>query len=221
MDAHHTPLELLQARSRLKKLLPLLHEEEDGFLPFSYPALEGFLFALELALFEIDIGIWGTYLDQFLPPESLKAETLVGDIIIVHTEIQDAVDRSQYFKAHTLSVPPTLSGQNPVEHPVYHWKTGFLTGYSLIEEQLKDVSKSLKKSKRYRTARDAFQKAVMNTAIALDIKIKEDTELQHPDSQNLLSQPLFNRPLNEFLHLSLETLVFAGDLFTDVVNSID
>ncbi len=234
MDAQYTPLELLQARTRLKSKLPLLPEEEQGILHLSYPALEGFLFALQLSPFELDIGIWGPYLEQFMPSDLLNSPTFIDDVIIIYSEILDAVNQNQLFKTHTLTIPPTLCGQDPVTHPLYHWTTGCLTGFHLVEMEMKSVRNPLKKSKAYRKLRTDFQKFGVNMLMLLHIKLTENNEEPLPlngaeplndvetllENMDLLLDRLMQLPLNEFFTFTLKILSFKGDMTKEELDRI-
>ncbi|MEX2606438.1 MAG: UPF0149 family protein [Kiritimatiellia bacterium] len=199
-------LHLLQARARLREQLPILPVNENGTYPFCYPALEGYLYAVLLAPYEIDMEVWGYHLDLHLPDSCYETDGYRDDIVDVYEDIQDALMDGQYFKTHTLSIPDSIPKEDFPGHPLNHWRMGFLSGFNLVETDMKTVHKKIRKTKAFQQMKEAYVTMILKLLVLLTLKIRVDGGSTDSEHAELCNDPMLKKPLDDLFLLILESI---------------
>lgn len=169
-----TSLQLLQARARLRQDLPILPEDEDGIMSFSYPELEGFLFALFAAPYEIDWDRWTSLLDRLIPDACYNREGYQDDILMVYDDMERALLDGLYFQVHTLSISSAIPVEAFPSHPLRRWQEGFLIGFNLAKEEMEALPKRIRKRKEYRELWKNYFDTVLQLMALLKLKVLVD-----------------------------------------------
>lgn len=192
--------------------MPILPPTPEGYIPFSYPALEGFLYAMAIAPFEIDLGTWGAHLEVYLPMEDLETTDHITDITNIYFEIEDNVHKQRYFQTYTFSFPETSCADPFQQHPVWHWVQGFQTGMELVLNEIKQLPKKKRSTKAFQQARKEYETFSLQLLLLLRIKLDPEDLSKAGANPQGLEELHMDGSLKELFLFVLENLDHAGYL---------
>jgi len=133
--------QLIQSRARLRKYLPVTPKDENGVSFFNFYCLEGYIFAIQAAPIEINPEVWGGELDRLMTEDCYRDEKHADDILLLYDDMGEALEHGQTFRIHTLQIPETMTLTELYDHPLWHWISGFLKGFSLVMSELTLLSR--------------------------------------------------------------------------------
>lgn len=194
--------------------------------PFSIHSLEGFLFGVHAAPFELNMDIWGYELDRLLPDPCYEDEHHVTDILELYDDMNDALELEAFFRLHTLKLPDTLPRDELRNHPLWHWITGFFQSHVLILKELDRMAnqKQFRKNPSFHKMKKDFQKNTATFLAAIPIRLERETEVPPEDVGSAEAgaqgdrSPLLNLP--QLFETMLKGIAATAVLATQRMNDL-
>lgn len=216
MPSKTDPIKLLQARSRLRKELPLRSSEPGGKMHFNHICLEGYLFAILASPLEIGPDVWGWNLEEFLPDDCYDDDEHFEDILLLYASMEDALEQNQSFRVHSLNLPESIPPGEAGDQPLNAWIKGFATGHSLVRRELDRVA-NLKKYRKNPKIRSIFQEYRDHATLffaGLQIQLSPDTPEGGDPEIVKLQAHILSQPLNEFFNNAVQMMCEAAEIAT-------
>jgi len=166
MPGPNRSLLLFQARAILRKQLPAQPPDADGLFPYSHHCLEGYLFGIHASPIEIENHVWGWELERFLPDACYDDARHADLILALFDDMEEAISQDQLFRIHSFHIPESIPRSEFDKHPLWHWITGFLDGFSVVLSQLDGLPKKLRKTNEFRDLREEYE---LSMAICMSV----------------------------------------------------
>jgi len=208
------PIQLLQARSRLREQLPVLPGRPGKQIDFNHIALEGYLFAILVSPLEIGPDIWGFELDGYLPDACYDDENHYDDIFFLYENMEDAVEQGQTFRVHSLNLPASIPTGEIEGHPLDHWVKGFAEGHRVVLSEL-DRMANRKKHRKNPEIHDIVQEYKTHIVLfygGLKWRMNPDAPTGAEPTLSEMQQHVFSHTLPNFFNQTLEGMCLGAKI---------
>lgn len=214
MPSRIDPIQLLQARSRLREQLPVLPGRPAKQVDFNHVSLEGYLFAILVSPIEIGPDIWGFELDGYLTDACYDDENHYTDIFLLYENMEDAVEQEQTFRAHSLNLPDTIPSGEIEGHPLDHWAKGFAEGHRVVLSELNRMA-NRKKHRKNREIQDIVQEYKQHIMLfygALKWRLNPDAPTDADPKLSGIQRHVFSHKLPAFFNQTLEGMCLGAKI---------
>lgn len=141
-------IEIIQIKKELRKLLPMLPEDEKGETGMNFHTLEGFLYGMVISPIPYPVEEWGAILDEYLSVEAYNDPHLQHNVLTLYDYIQEHLQNNNPHMIHSVSFKEADRNPDPFLDGYSSWIRGLFLSQSVSLELLPDYFDNAKKRKQ-------------------------------------------------------------------------
>lgn len=184
--------------------------------------LEGYLFGIHLAPYEIESEEWGEELESLLPETCEVTDQLINDCLSLYNDMLEGIIESQFFRIHTVKFVDHPEADELTDSPAYYWISGLQLAQDFVFSELENLSKQkrFKKNKDLRkfvdNYKEHFSELPLFFLLVLECFSKKMDLFAKLSEQAEVEKPLSAQDLSEKFESMLDALTRLNDTAIEI-----
>lgn len=184
--------------------------------------LEGYLFGIHLAPYEIESEEWGEELESLLPETCEVTDQLINDCQCLYNDMLEGIIESQFFRIHTVKFVDHSDKDELSDSPAYYWISGLHLALDFVFTELEILSKQkrFKKNKDFRKFVDNYKEYISQLPLFFLLILKsysKEIDLFAKLSEQVeVEKPLTAQDLSEKFESMLDALTRLNDTAIEI-----